>query len=76
MPFSFLATTGEGQCTPLPNISAMAITDRMSQFLAGIGRGQMEVLMIEWGRRAHFEYYSRKILGHISEIEFFGGNAR
>ncbi|SHF35900.1 dTDP-4-amino-4,6-dideoxygalactose transaminase [Arenibacter palladensis] len=43
---------------------------RMSNVLAGIGRGQMEVLDDRVAaRRSNFKYYKQE-LGHISEIEF------
>ncbi|MBC8767881.1 DegT/DnrJ/EryC1/StrS family aminotransferase [Arenibacter sp. BSSL-BM3] len=43
---------------------------RMSNVLAGIGRGQMEVIEDRVNsRRGNFEYYRSK-LAHISEIEF------
>ncbi|WP_417213403.1 DegT/DnrJ/EryC1/StrS family aminotransferase [Bizionia sp.] len=43
---------------------------RMSNILAGIGRGQMQVLENRiQARRSHFEYY-KNALQHITDIEF------
>jgi len=65
----FLATQARDNA-PHYQHSAIGYNYRMSNVLAGIGRGQMEVLDDRVGaRRANFEYYKQN-LGHISEIEF------
>ena len=52
------------------NHSEVGFNYRMSNILAGIGRGQMQVLEDRIQiRRAHHEYY-RNALSHITEIEF------
>jgi len=65
----FLATQARDNA-PHYQHSTIGYNYRMSNVLAGIGRGQMEVLDDRVGaRRANFEYYKQN-LGHISEIEF------
>ena len=65
----FLATQARDNA-PHYQHSEIGYNYRMSNVLAGIGRGQMEVLDDRVAaRRANFEYYKQK-LGHISEIEF------
>ena len=65
----FLATQSRDNA-PHYQHSEVGYNYRMSNVLAGIGRGQMEVLDDRVAaRRFNFEYYKQK-LGHISEIEF------
>lgn len=65
----FLATQSRDNA-PHYQHSEVGYNYRMSNVLAGIGRGQMEVLDDRVAaRRSNFEYYKQK-LGHISEIEF------
>jgi len=68
----FLATQSRDDA-PHYQHSSIGYNYRMSNVLAGIGRGQMEVLDDRVAaRRANFEYY-KKQLGHNSEIEFLEG---
>ena len=65
----FLATQARDEA-PHYQHSHVGYNYRMSNVLAGIGRGQMEVLDERVSaRRANFEFY-RKQLGHLAEIEF------
>lgn len=65
----FLATQARDNA-PHYQHSEIGYNYRMSNVLAGIGRGQMEVLDDRVvARRSNFDYYKQK-LGHISEIEF------
>ncbi|PXX28356.1 DegT/DnrJ/EryC1/StrS family aminotransferase [Arenibacter sp. ARW7G5Y1] len=65
----FLATQSRDNA-PHYQHSEVGYNYRMSNVLAGIGRGQMEVLDDRVAaRRFNFEYYKQK-LGHISGIEF------
>ena len=65
----FLATQARDNA-PHYQHSEIGYNYRMSNVLAGIGRGQMEVLDDRVAaRRSNFEYYKQK-LGHISGIEF------
>ncbi len=65
----FLATQARDDA-PHYQHSAVGYNYRMSNVLAGIGRGQMEVLDNRVAaRRKNFEYYKTH-LGHLSEIEF------
>ncbi|MCK0190844.1 DegT/DnrJ/EryC1/StrS family aminotransferase [Arenibacter sp. F20364] len=65
----FLATQARDNA-PHYQHSEVGYNYRMSNVLAGIGRGQMEVLDDRVAaRRSNFEYYKQK-MGHISEIEF------
>ena len=65
----FLATQARDDA-PHYQHSHVGYNYRMSNVLAGIGRGQMEVLNDRVAsRRANFEYYKSK-LNHINEIEF------
>jgi dTDP-4-amino-4,6-dideoxygalactose transaminase len=65
----FLATQARDNA-PHYQHSEVGYNYRMSNVLAGIGRGQMEVLDERvMARRSNFEYYKQK-LGHISGIEF------
>ncbi len=65
----FLATQARDDA-PHYQHSHIGYNYRMSNVLAGIGRGQMEVLndRIE-ARRSNYQYYKR-CLGHLDEIEF------
>lgn len=65
----FLATQARDNA-PHYQHSNVGYNYRMSNVLAGIGRGQMEVLSdrVE-ARRANYEYY-KSHLGHVKEIEF------
>lgn len=65
----FLATQARDNA-PHYQHSCVGYNYRMSNVLAGIGRGQMEVLpkRVE-ARRANHEFYKSR-LGHIREIEF------
>src|SRR5690606_29942895 len=65
----FLATQARDNA-PHYQHSAIGYNYRMSNVLAGIGRGQMEVLDERVAaRRANYEYYKQH-LGAISDIEF------
>ena len=65
----FLATQARDEA-PHYQHSNIGCNYRMSNVLAGIGRGQMEVLDDRVAaRRANFEYYKQN-LDHIAEIEF------
>jgi dTDP-4-amino-4,6-dideoxygalactose transaminase len=65
----FLATQARDNA-PHYQHSWVGYNYRMSNVLAGIGRGQMEVLPERVkSRRANYEFY-RANLGHIKEIEF------
>lgn len=65
----FLATQARDDA-PHYQHSSVGYNYRMSNVLAGIGRGQMEVLdQRVAARRKNFEFY-RKHLGHLPEIEF------
>jgi dTDP-4-amino-4,6-dideoxygalactose transaminase len=65
----FLATQARDDA-PHYQHSHVGYNYRMSNVLAGIGRGQMEVLEDRvLARRANYEYYKSK-LGHLKEIEF------
>lgn len=65
----FLATQARDNA-PHYEHSHIGYNYRMSNVLAGIGRGQMEVLEERVNsRRFNYEYYKSK-LGHISDIEF------
>ena len=65
----FLATQARDNA-PHYQHSNIGYNYRMSNVLAGIGRGQMEVIDDRVAaRRSNFEYYKQK-LGHISGIEF------
>lgn len=65
----FLATQAR-DTAPHYQHSSVGYNYRMSNVLAGIGRGQMEVLDDRVAaRRANFEYYKQK-LGHITAFEF------
>lgn len=65
----FLATQARDDA-PHYQHSHVGYNYRMSNVLAGIGRGQMEVLDDRVAsRRANFEFY-RTRLGHLKEIEF------
>ncbi len=65
----FLATQARDDA-PHYQHSNVGYNYRMSNVLAGIGRGQMEVLDDRVAaRRANFEYYKEE-LGHLKEIEF------
>jgi len=65
----FLATQARDDA-PHYQHSAIGYNYRLSNVLAGIGRGQMEVLAdrVE-ARRANFEFY-KKELAHFSQFEF------
>jgi len=65
----FLATQARDNA-PHYQHSHVGYNYRMSNVLAGIGRGQMEVLDERVAaRRNNFEFY-RKSLGHFNEVEF------
>lgn len=65
----FLATQARDEA-PHYQHSHVGYNYRMSNVLAGIGRGQMEVLDERVSaRRANFEFY-KKQLGHLAELEF------
>ncbi|MEO9891018.1 DegT/DnrJ/EryC1/StrS family aminotransferase [Aurantibacter sp.] len=65
----FLATQARDDA-PHYQHSNIGYNYRMSNVLAGIGRGQMEVLDERVAaRRSNFEYYKTK-LNHLDEIEF------
>lgn len=65
----FLATQARDEA-PHYQHSKIGYNYRLSNVLAGIGRGQMEVLNDRVvARRANFEFYKSK-LGHLSEIDF------
>ena len=65
----YLATQARDEA-PHYQHSTVGYNYRMSNVLAGIGRGQMEVLDHRVAaRRSNFEYYKQH-LGHIKEIEF------
>lgn len=65
----FLATQARDNA-PHYQHSEVGYNYRMSNVLAGIGRGQMEVLDDRVAaRRANFEYYKQK-LGHLAGIDF------
>jgi dTDP-4-amino-4,6-dideoxygalactose transaminase len=65
----FLATQARDEA-PHYEHSAIGHNYRMSNVLAGIGRGQMEVLDERVAaRRANFDFYARQ-LGHLEGIEF------
>lgn len=65
----FLATQARDNA-PHYQHSHIGYNYRMSNVLAGIGRGQMEVLEDRvLARRSNFEFY-KSHLGHVSEIEF------
>ncbi|MGB5819506.1 MAG: aminotransferase class I/II-fold pyridoxal phosphate-dependent enzyme [Saonia sp.] len=65
----FLATQARDNA-PHYQHSSVGYNYRMSNVLAGIGRGQMEVLDDRVSaRRANFYMY-KELLGHLSEIEF------
>ncbi len=65
----FLATQARDEA-PHYEHSAIGHNYRMSNVLAGIGRGQMEVLDERVAaRRANFNFYTRQ-LGHLDGIEF------
>lgn len=65
----FLATQARDDA-PHYQHSHVGYNYRMSNVLAGIGRGQMEVLQDRVNaRRKNYEFY-REHLGHASEIEF------
>jgi len=65
----FLATQARDEA-PHYQHSSIGYNYRMSNVLAGIGRGQMEVLDDRVvARRKNFDYY-RTHLGHLSEINF------
>ncbi len=65
----FLATQARDDA-PHYQHSSVGYNYRMSNILAGIGRGQMEVLDDRVAaRRKNFDFY-RKHLGHLPEIEF------
>lgn len=65
----FLATQARDDA-PHYQHSHVGYNYRMSNVLAGIGRGQMEVLDDRVkARRANFEFYKAS-LGHLKEIEF------
>ena len=65
----FLATQARDNA-PHYQHSHVGYNYRMSNVLAGIGRGQMEVLDDRVAaRRANFEYYKNN-LGHLESIEF------
>lgn len=65
----FLATQARDEA-PHYQHSHVGYNYRMSNVLAGIGRGQMEVLDDRvMARRANFEFYAER-LSHIPEIEF------
>jgi dTDP-4-amino-4,6-dideoxygalactose transaminase len=65
----FLATQARDDA-PHYQHSHVGYNYRMSNVLAGIGRGQMEVLDDRVAsRRANFEFYKAR-LGHLDEIEF------
>lgn len=65
----FLATQARDDA-PHYQHSHVGYNYRMSNVLAGIGRGQMEVLDDRVAaRRANFEFYKAS-LGHLEEIEF------
>lgn len=65
----FLATQARDEA-PHYQHSHVGYNYRMSNVLAGIGRGQMEVLedRVE-ARRANYEYYKSQ-LGHLKQVEF------
>ena len=65
----FLATQARDNA-PHYQHSQIGYNYRMSNVLAGIGRGQMEVLDDRVrSRRANFEFY-KESLGHLDEIDF------
>lgn len=65
----FLATQARDNA-PHYQHSTIGYNYRMSNILAGIGRGQMEVLDDRvHARRSNFEFYKSR-LAHVSEIEF------
>lgn len=65
----FLATQARDDA-PHYQHSSVGYNYRMSNVLAGIGRGQMEVLDDRVAaRKSNFNFY-RKHLGHLSEFEF------
>ncbi|MGB7395596.1 MAG: aminotransferase class I/II-fold pyridoxal phosphate-dependent enzyme [Pricia sp.] len=65
----FLATQARDDA-PHYQHSSVGYNYRMSNVLAGIGRGQMEVLDDRVAaRRSNYEFY-KKNLGHLSDIEF------
>jgi len=65
----FLATQARDDA-PHYQHSSVGYNYRMSNILAGIGRGQMEVLQKRVdARRVNFDYYKAH-LGNLSEIEF------
>jgi dTDP-4-amino-4,6-dideoxygalactose transaminase len=65
----FLATQARDEA-PHYQHSYVGYNYRMSNVLAGIGRGQMEVLPERVkARRANFEFYKSR-LGHLKDIEF------
>lgn len=65
----FLATQARDQA-PHYQHSHVGYNYRMSNVLAGIGRGQMEVLSERVAaRRSNYQYYKSK-LGHLESIEF------
>jgi dTDP-4-amino-4,6-dideoxygalactose transaminase len=65
----FLATQARDEA-PHYQHSCVGYNYRMSNVLAGIGRGQMEVLPERVkARRANFEFYKSR-LGHLKDIEF------
>ncbi|MEB8347246.1 aminotransferase class I/II-fold pyridoxal phosphate-dependent enzyme [Flavobacteriaceae bacterium KMM 6898] len=65
----FLATQARDDA-PHYQHSSVGYNYRLSNVLAGIGRGQMEVLSDRVAaRRANYEFYKFQ-LGHLSEIEF------
>jgi dTDP-4-amino-4,6-dideoxygalactose transaminase len=66
---TFLATQARDQA-PHYQHSQVGYNYRMNNIVAGIGRGQMEVLDDRVSaRRANFDYY-KKELSHFSNIEF------
>lgn len=65
----FLATQARDDA-PHYQHSSVGYNYRMSNVLAGIGRGQMEVLDARVAaRRANYEYYLSR-LGHLPQLEF------
>ncbi|MCG2461894.1 DegT/DnrJ/EryC1/StrS family aminotransferase [Flavobacteriaceae bacterium F89] len=65
----FLATQARDEA-PHYQHSSVGYNYRMSNVLAGIGRGQMEVLDDRVAaRRANYAYY-RSRMGHLSQLEF------
>ncbi|OWW23478.1 pyridoxal phosphate-dependent aminotransferase [Zobellia sp. OII3] len=65
----FLATQARDDA-PHYQHSNVGYNYRMSNILAGIGRGQMEVLQERVGqRRFNYDFY-KKHLGHLSQLEF------